>query len=1074
MKQAPVYTAAARKIERLFKEGNRRINAGGLHGCLKPLVYPQISASFPENSLIITTSDSMYGLYSSTASFAPAYPGFKEVYIYPEDDSLMYKNIKSSKEASRVRAQALNALISGKPVTIITDINAVSEKTAAPNEAASSLIVLKKGGSMSPSVLASMLAENNYERVVRVEGPFEYSVRGSITDVFPPEAKYPVRAEFFGDKIESLRYFSIETNSSTLETDEAELFLYNPGKKKHAGQCTLLDYFKDNSLVILDGLEALKADISEKTDKISRYLSKDETENNIFPLREILKKLRRFCVVRASQFAGEKSVNFKSAVNPPFKKNVTALNEYVSSMASSGYRVVLVSDNSGETNHLKEMVPPYAGLSGSVEFIDADLPSGCSLPEDKICLISNREIFERYKGKVLGRVRDSSVKPVKHYLELETGDYVVHREHGIGVFEGIKTLTTEDLTADFMLVRYEGSDKLYLPVDKIGVIDKYTGSGRIPSLSKLGTQFWRRTKEEIERELRLMAKELLKIFAKREVAGGIKYPPDDEALRDFEEAFVFEETPDQMRAIEEVKSDMMKPKAMDRLVCGDAGFGKTEVAMRAAFKAVNSGKQCLLLTATTLLAQQHYFTFSERFADYPVKIEMLSRLINTSKKKKVLQDLKEGKLDIVIGTHAVLASKVEMLNPGLVIIDEEQHFGVKAKENLREKYPESDILTLTATPIPRTLYFSLSGIRDITTINTPPPGKRPVETCIIEERQTTVRQIILREILRKGQVFYVHNNVKTIFRVKEELSTALPEVRFRAAHGKMKKSELEKIMRDFLAQKFDVLVTTTIIESGLDLPNVNSIIISSAERFGLSQLYQLKGRVGRRDRQAYAYLMVKDRVMLANQAMERLRAIESYADPGAGFQIAMKDLEIRGAGNILGTKQSGNMEKIGFELYCKMLEEAVSSLTGGGPSEEKDTKISASYKALIPEAYIWDAAEKLRIYRKIFLARSIEAIEALEKETADVWGAMPEEARAIFFTGRLKASGRKLNADEIRASSERVEISWNNPSDVPSELVKKLGAYPKVKVKHLSVVLPFGDRKKVVECLGKIWEIKQP
>ena len=1072
MEQKPVYTAAADKIARLLKEGSRKINAGSLHGCLRPIVYPHLCAVHPESSVIITTSSDMYGLYSSVSSFGRMYPGFKKTYIYPEDDSLMYKNIKPSKEASRVRAEALNALTGGEPVTIITDINAVSEKIAPPAAVLRSCFDLKKGAVISPAAVAAMLAENSYERVLKVEEPFEFSVRGSIVDMFPPESKYPLRIEFFGDMIESLRHFSVETNSSTLEIQEAHVFLYNPGRKKHAGESSVLDYLSNNSLIILDGFEALKADINEKTEKIRKYLTDEEIKNNIFPLRETVRKISRRFVIKASSLGVPRGVNFKSAINPAFKKDVTALNEYVSSMAAGGYRVILVSDNSGESKHLKEMVPGYKGLSGSVEFIDADLASGCSLPEDRVCLISNREIFERYKGKVLGKVRDRNVKPVKHYLELETGDYVVHREHGIGVFEGIKTLTTEELTADFMLVRYEGSDKLYLPVDKIGVIDKYTGSDRVPSLSKLGTQFWRRTKEEIQRELKAMAQELLRIFAKREATGGIKYPPDDEAQRDFEEAFVFEETPDQLRAIEEVKADMMKPKSMDRLVCGDAGFGKTEVAMRAAFKAVNAGKQSLLLTATTLLAQQHYFTFSERFADYPVRIEMLSRLTNAAKRKKILQDLKEGKLDIVIGTHAVLASKVEMLNPGLVIIDEEQHFGVKAKENLREKYPESDILTLTATPIPRTLYFSLSGIRDITTINTPPPGKRPVETYIIEERQSTVREIILREILRRGQVFYVHNNVKTIFRVKEELSQALPEVRFRAAHGKMKKTELEKIMRDFLAQKFDVLVTTTIIESGLDLPNVNSIIISSAERFGLSQLYQLKGRVGRRDRQAYAYLMVKDRVMLAGAAMDRLRAIESYADPGAGFQIAMKDLEIRGAGNILGTKQSGNMEKIGFELYCKMLEEAVSSITGGTGGEEKDTKITASFKALIPEGYIWDAAEKLRIYRKIFMARNFEVIEGLEKETADVWGAMPEEARSIFYTGRLKAAGRKLNADEIRVSAERVEISWNNPSDVPAEFVKKLGAYPKVKIKHLSVILPFGERDKVVECLKVIWNVK--
>ncbi len=642
------------------------------------------------------------------------------------------------------------------------------------------------------------------------------------------------------------------------------------------------------------------------------------------------------------------------------------------------------------------------------------------MPAVKLCVISNREIFQRYKGKVLGRVKDGNLKPVKHFMELAQNDYIVHREHGIGIFNGIKTLSFDGESSDFILIKYEGDDKLYLPIYKIDMIDKYIGAESIPGLSKLGTNTWRRTKEDIQRELRRMAQELMRIYAKREVTQGTRFPEDDEIQSAFEDAFIYKETPDQAKAIDDVKQEMVKTKAMDRLLCGDAGFGKTEVAMRAAFKAVNHGKQVLVLTATTLLAQQHYFTFKERMADYPIKIEMLSRLVSAKKKREVIKETADGKTDILIGTHAVLSPKIEFLDLGLIVIDEEQHFGVKAKEYLREKYPKADVVALTATPIPRTLYFSLSGIRNISVIDTAPVGKKKIETYTVEEKLSVSKEIILREVLRRGQVFYVHNNIRTIHKLKEILSQNLPEVRFRVAHGRMKKSLLEKIMIDFLAEKFDVLVTTTIVESGLDMPNVNTIIVSNAENFGLSQLYQLRGRVGRRDKHAYAYLMVKDPYLISDIAKERLKTLESYVDPGAGFKIAMKDLELRGAGNILGVKQHGNMEKIGFELYCKMLEESVNDLRGEGVKEEKDTKIDVDFKAYIPEDYIWDTSEKLRIYRKLFLSEKISDIKEIERDIKDVWGELPAEVKNILFVAMLKVAGKKLAADEIRQSGEKV------------------------------------------------------
>src|ERR1035437_4362491 len=1073
MKEHLSKSVEIQKILSLIKSGHKNILAESLNDCFRGILYSKIISEIDNDIFIIASSDSLYSLYAEISGLKDEFKIDAEILFYPEDDSLMYGSLQASKEISKARAKAYEEILRKPRKVIITDINALAEKIPPPEKVKKFFFTLKKEGKLKPEEITDVLAENKYERVLKVENVFEYSVRGSIIDIFSPDYDYPVRIELFGDTIESLRFFSLDTYSTTKHLESVELLLFNPGNKFKAETGSIIDYFAPyKTMVIIDDADAIKGEILEKIKKIEKYIENAEIKDNLFKLPAVYRKLALFQKLKTYSISKTHAgIKFKIRSNPPFNRDLKLFFEYMKELEDNGYFNYIISDNDAETKHLKEMFEEYdvehrVNLFKNTKFLSANNSAGCVLPDIKMSFISNREIFARYKGKVTGRRREKFLKPVKHYMELKEKDHVVHREHGIGVFEGVKAMEIDGINSDFIYIRYLGDDKLYLPIYKISMIDKYVGSEGSPILSKLGGGSWKKTREEIENQLKMMAAELLNIYAKRETSGGIRYPAYDEEQKAFEQAFIYEETEDQDRAISEVKADMGKAKPMDRLVCGDAGFGKTEVAMRAAFKAVNAGRQVLVMTATTLLAQQHYFTVKERMADYPIRIEMLSRLVSARDKQGTIEANKKGAVDILIGTSAVLGEKVGFHDLGLVIIDEEQHFGVKNKEFLRDKHPQTDILTLTATPIPRTLYFAMSGIRSISNINTPPPGKRSIETCIAEERLSTIKEVILREVLRKGQVFYIHNNIQTIFKLKETLEKNLPEIRFRVAHGRMKKEQLEKIMRDLLQRKFDVLISTTIVESGLDLPDVNTRIISSADRFGLSQLYQLRGRVGRRDKQAYAYLLVKDANFLTGIAKERLKTIESYVDPGAGFRIAMKDMELRGAGNLLGTKQHGNMEKIGFELYCKMLEEAVARLSNGHYEEEVDTKIKVDFKAFIPEDYIWDSGEKIRVYRRLFAARSNEDIKEIEKYLRDAWGTMPEEVKNILYVAELKVMGRKLKLYEIAVKESRLAMTWDEA--VPQDIMRKLAAKYKKIYKPLPnrIEFDYATRKEITELVS--------
>jgi transcription-repair coupling factor (superfamily II helicase) len=667
---------------------------------------------------------------------------------------------------------------------------------------------------------------------------------------------------------------------------------------------------------------------------------------------------------------------------------------------------------------LRDRIPAELAESWIVVAV-ADIGPGFELPNERIVVLTEQEIFLR-PHKRTGRARQ--VKPGLPAVDLKVGDYVVHVNHGIGQYQGVQTLEVEGAKKDYLFIRYAGQDRLYVPTEHVGLITKYAGSeGEAPRLNRLGGTEWIRTKKKVKESIKQMARELLELYSVREVLQGYAFGPDTPWQREFEEAFPYNETPDQMKATQEIKADMERARPMDRLLCGDVGYGKTEVAMRAVFKAVLAGKQVAVLVPTTILAHQHFQTFQERFAAFPVRIEMLSRFRTTQEQEKIIQACRTGELDVVIGTHRLLQPDVVFKDLGLLVVDEEQRFGVGHKERLKQMRRQVDVLTLSATPIPRTLHMSLVGIRDMSLIETPPENRFPVETFVVEYDPALIKDVLRRELRRGGQVYYVHNRVQTIDAVAAQIARLVPESRVAIAHGQMREEHLEKIMTDFLAGEYDILVCTTIIESGLDIANVNTLIVEDSDRFGLAQLYQLRGRVGRSDRLAYAYFTFRRDKVLSEVAQKRLQAIREFTEFGAGLKIALRDLEIRGAGNILGPEQHGFIVSVGFDLYCRLMEEAIREVRGEPlPPRAEPAVVDLALDAFIDQAYIQDASQKIEAYQKIAAAKHLQEIEDIRAELQDRFGSLPKETKNLLGVAKARLLSEKAGVEAI--SQQRYEL----------------------------------------------------
>ena len=972
------------------KKGNGIIQIAGCVGSQKTHLMYALGDGFEFRVIVFSSEEKAKKAYEEYRIFT------EDVYLYPARDLLFYyADIKGALLTAQ-RMGVLRALIEKEKdasITVITTIDAFLDGLASPSRLKKQRIVLAGGDVVDLTGLEKNLTEMGYERESQVEGPGQYAVRGGIVDIFPLTEELPVRIELWGDEIDSIRSFDTESQRSVENLDKVTIYPASENWEESMEAVSFLEYFpKDRSILFLDEPQRLQ-EAAESVEQ--EYFHSQESRNasdtdhsenqclTVYETKDIIDEMNLYSGIamttlesKCGLFHVREIYSIQTKGVNPYNNSFELLTRDLKRLKRSGYRVVLLSGSRTRAKRLAEDLRDYDLSSfysedmerqvnaGEIMVTYGYVAEGYEYPMLKFMVISETDIFGRKKKKK--RRKKYEGQKIQDFAELKPGDYVVHENHGIGIYKGIEKIEVEKVVKDYMKIAYADGGVLYIPVAQMDLIQKYAGAdAKKPKLNKLGTIQWGKTKNQVKKAVQAVAEDLVKLYATRQQSEGFVYGPDTVWQKEFEEMFPFEETEDQIQAIEDTKHDMESTKIMDRLICGDVGYGKTEIAIRAAFKAVQEGKQVVYLVPTTILAQQHYNTFVQRLKDFPVRIDLLCRFRSSYQQKKTVEDLKKGLVDIVIGTHRVLSKDVGFKDLGLLIIDEEQRFGVTHKEKIKKLRENIDVLTLTATPIPRTLHMSLIGIRDMSVLEEAPQDRMPIQTYVMEYNDEMVREAIERELSRGGQVYYVYNRVNDIADVAGHLQQLLPEANISFAHGQMRERELEDIMYDFINGDIDVLVSTTIIETGLDIPNANTMIIQDADRFGLSQLYQLRGRVGRSNRMAYAFLLYRRDKLLKEVAEKRLSAIREFTDLGSGIKIAMRDLEIRGAGNLLGEAQSGHMEAVGYDMYCKMLNEAVLKLKGEGEEESFTTTIDLNIYAYITDSYIKNEYQKLDIYKRI-------------------------------------------------------------------------------------------------------------
>ena len=1029
----------------------------------------------------------------------------RESYYFPAKDLIFYQADIHSNQLIKERVAVLRKLLEGEPITIVTTFSALMAHQLPLSVWQENVIEIEEGGIAEEAAIARQLVKMGYEKNYQVEAPGQFSVRGGIVDIFDLTRENPVRIELWGDEVESIRSFDIESQRSIEKLTEVSIYpateLILSKKALEDGLARMEKDCKKSAAFFREGtkpeeahrLEQAVAELKEQVTQFQSFVNLEsyigyfyeetqslvdfvadrklcicldeparieehanavelefresmstraekgyilpEQMNVLYGAREIYARLDKNRLLALStmeykgfpvKFQNRYAVNARnvSSYNNSFPELVKDLSHY----KKNGYRVLLVSASSTRAKRLATDLMDeglnafYSDNSqrelqpGEIMTFYGNVLKGFEYPMLKFVVISESDIFGKQNRKKKKKKVYEGQK-IRDFSDLKIGDYVVHENHGLGIYKGIEKVEVDKVVKDYIKIEYRDGGNLYILATGLDVIQKYASAdaAKRPKLNKLGTQEWTKTKSKVKSAVNEVAKDLVELYAVRQEKQGFAFGHDTVWQQEFEEMFPFEETQDQLLAIEATKADMESSRIMDRLICGDVGYGKTEIAIRAAFKAVQDGKQVAFLVPTTILAQQHYNTFVQRMKDFPVRIDMLSRFRTAGEQKKTLEDLKKGLVDIVIGTHRLLSADVKYKDLGLLIIDEEQRFGVRHKEKIKQVKDTVDVLTLTATPIPRTLHMSLVGIRDMSVLEEAPNERQPIQTYVMEYNEEMVREAIVRELSRQGQVYYVYNRINNIAEITDRIRALVPEATVAYAHGQMKEHELEKIMYGFINGEIDVLVSTTIIETGLDISNVNTMIIHDSDNMGLSQLYQLRGRVGRSNRTSYAFLMYKRDKMLKEVAEKRLQAIKEFTDLGSGFKIAMRDLEIRGAGNLLGERQHGHMEAVGYDLYCKMLNEAVKTLKGTKKlAEDFNTYVDMDVDAFIPPSYIVNEAQKLDIYKRIASLENEAECEDMKAELLDRFGNVPKSVDNLIRISLIRVQAHERYVTEIK------------------------------------------------------------
>lgn len=974
----------------------------------------------------------------------------RKVYSYPAKDLLFFQADIHGNLLIRQRMKVIKALLEEKELTVVTSIDGCMDFLESLEKIKEQLIHYESDSTVDTEQLKNQLVALGYERVGQVEMPGQFSVRGGIVDIYCLTEENPWRIELWGDEIDSIRSFDPESQRSLENLEELTIY----PAVEHIGDkdmVSFLDYFpEERTIIFLDEPNRLteKGGAVEEEYRQSRMHreekgSRNLPENWLCSFEQLQKELnKRNCIsvcalepkqagwkVREKFYLEVKSI---SAYNNSFELLVKDLHQY----KKQGYRIALLSGSRTRAERLakdlqEEGLAAFYGQDydreicpGEIMVVYGHAKKGFEYPLIKFAVMTESDIFGQEQKKKKKK-KNYSGSRIQDFAELSIGDFVVHEKHGLGIYRGIEKVEVDRIVKDYIKIEYRDGSNLYIPATQLDCLQKYSGAdaAKAPKLNKLGTQEWNKTKSKVRGAVKNIAKELVELYAVRQEKEGYVCGPDTVWQREFEEMFPYEETEDQLSAIEDAKRDMESTRIMDRLICGDVGYGKTEVALRAAFKEVQESRQVAYLAPTTILAQQIYNTFVQRMKEFPVRVELLCRFRTPAQQKKAIEDLKKGQVDVIIGTHRILSKDVQFKNLGLLIVDEEQRFGVTHKEKIKQLKKDVDVLTLTATPIPRTLHMSLIGIRDMSVLEEPPMDRMPIQTYVMEYDEETVREAINRELRRGGQVYYVYNRVTDIADVALRIAKLVPDARVDFAHGQMSERELENVMYSFVNGDIDVLVSTTIIETGLDISNVNTMIIHDSDRYGLSQLYQLRGRIGRSNRTAYAFLMYRKNVMLKETAEKRLAAIREYTDLGSGFKIAMRDLELRGAGNLLGAQQHGHMNAVGYDLYCKMLNEAVKEAKGIHTMEDFETSVDLNVDAYIPDSYISNEFQKLDIYKRIAGIETQQDYDDMLEELLDRFGEPGKAVLNLLAIAKLKAIAHQGYVTEIKQTGKTVRFT---------------------------------------------------